>query len=131
MDTSNQLGLFAWKAREGVEDEPASQANGVRFNDPDPRSILLNGVRLDEHLMHPGEKSALKVRQLLQEQSWLEFEEAYRPGGRCPYAPRAMTGLILYGIMRGITSLRDLEHFARVDLGCMWVSGGILPDHAC
>ena len=65
-----------------MEDEPASQANGDRFNDPDPRSILLNGVRLDEHLMHPGEKSALKVRQLLQEQSWLEFEEAYRPGGR-------------------------------------------------
>jgi hypothetical protein len=32
--------------------------------------------------------------------------------------------------MRGITSLRDLEQFARVDLGCMWVSGGILPDHS-
>lgn len=130
LDTSNQLGLFAPEAGSGVEGKAKSMPQGIRFKDPDPRSILLNGVRLDEHLRRTGETSALKVRLLLQEQSWLEFEAAYRPGGRSPYAPRAMTGLILYGIMRGITSLRDLEQFARVDLGCMWVSGGILPDHS-
>ena len=130
LDTSNQLGLFALEAGSGIEDKTVSTPQGIQFKDPDPRSILLNGVRLNEHLMRTGEKSALKVRQLLQEQSWLEFEAVYRPGGRHPYAPRAMTGLILYGIMRGITSLRDLEQFARVDLGCMWVSGGILPDHS-
>jgi len=54
----------------------------VQFKDPDPRCILLNGVRLDEHLRRSGEKPALKVRQLLQGQSWLEFEADYRPGGR-------------------------------------------------
>ncbi len=130
LDTSNQLGLFAQEAGSGIEDKPVSRPQGVQFKDPDPRSILLNGVRLDEHLRGTGETSALKVRQLLQQQCWLEFEAAYRPGGRPAYAPRAMVGLILYGIMRGITSLRDLEQFARVDLGCMWVSGGILPDHS-
>lgn len=130
LDTSNQLGLFALEGGSGITDKPQNRTQGVQFKDPDPRSILLNGVRLDEHLRRSGEKSALKVRQLLQKQSWLEFEAAYRPGGRHPYAPRAMVGLILYGIMRGITSLRDLEQFARVDLGCMWVSGGILPDHS-
>jgi transposase len=130
LDTSNQLSLFALKGRAAAKDTRAVKPKGVSFNDPDPRCILLNGVCLDEHLRRTGEKSALKVRQLLQEQSWLEFEAAYAPGGRPPYAPRAMTGLILYGIMRGITSLRDLEQFARVDLGCMWVSGGILPDHS-
>jgi len=130
LDTSNQLGLFAPAGREGAKDKPVSKPHGVQFKDPDPRRILLNSVCLDEHLRCTGEKSALKVRRLLADQSWLEFELAYRPGGRSPYAPRAMTGLILYGIMRGITSLRDLEQFARVDLGCMWVSGGILPDHS-
>lgn len=130
LDTSNQLGLFALEGAAGVADKPVSRAQGVQFKDPDPRCILLNGVCLDEHLRRSGEKSALKVRQLLLGQSWLEFEAAYRPGGRRPYAPRAMVGLVLYGIMRGITSLRDLEQFARVDLGCMWVSGGILPDHS-
>jgi transposase len=130
LDTSNQLGLFALEGGAGVADKSVSRAQGVQFKDPDPRCILLNGVCLDEHLRRSGEKSALKVRQLLLGQSWLEFEAAYRPGGRRPYAPRAMVGLVLYGIMRGITSLRDLEQFARVDLGCMWVSGGILPDHS-
>ena len=130
LDTSNQLGLFALEGVSGVEGNQAAKPQGVQFKDPDPRSIQLNGVRLDEHLMHTGEQSALKVRQLLKDQPWLEFEAAYRPGGRPPYAPRAMVGLILYGIMRGITSLRDLEQLARVDLGCMWVSGGILPDHS-
>ena len=41
-----------------------------------------------------------------------------------------MMGLILYGIMQGVISLRNLEKQARLDLGCMWVSGGIYPDHA-
>ncbi|WP_051789255.1 transposase [Endozoicomonas montiporae] len=41
-----------------------------------------------------------------------------------------MMGLILYGIMQGVTPLRALERLARLDLGCMWVSGGIHPDHA-
>jgi transposase len=130
LDTSNQLGLFALQGREEVTGAPASKPKEVQFNDPDPRCILLNGVCLDEHLQRSGEKSALKVRRLLQGQCWLAFEATYAPGGRPPYAPRAMVGLILYGILRGITSLRDLERFARVDLACMWVSGGILPDHS-
>ena len=130
LDTSNQLGLFA---KQGIEEEEGKQAakpQAVQFHNPDPREILLNGIRLDEHLHRIGEMSAFKVRQLLKDQSWLEFEAAYTPGGRPAYAPQAMVGLMLYGIMRGVTSLRDLEHFARVDLGCMWVSGGILPDHS-
>lgn len=130
LDTSNQLALFALERGSEVEDKQAAKPRGVRFKDPDPRRILLNGVRLDEHLKRSNEKAALKVRQLLKDQSWLEFEASYAPGGRPPYAPCAMVGLILYGILRGITSLRDLEQFARVDLGCMWVSGGILPDHS-
>ena len=47
-----------------------------------------------------------------------------------PYAPRLMMGLILYGVMQGVHSLRQLERLARLDLGCMWVTGGIAPDHA-
>jgi IS5 family transposase len=41
-----------------------------------------------------------------------------------------MTGIVLYGLMHGVSSLRELERFARVDLGCMWVSGGNMPDHS-
>lgn len=130
LDTSNQLHLFASPEQDSPEKKVKSTPGTVKFEAPDPHNIVLNGVRLDEHLKQMGEQSALKVRVLLQEQAWSEFESAYKPGGRPPYAPQAMVGLILYGIMRGITSLRDLEQFARIDLGCMWVSGGILPDHS-
>lgn len=41
-----------------------------------------------------------------------------------------MMGLILYGVMQGVHSLRELERMARLDRGCMWVTGGITPDHA-
>ena len=41
-----------------------------------------------------------------------------------------MMGLILYGIMRGQSSLRDLERLACVDVGCWWLTGGIMPDHS-
>lgn len=133
LDTSNQCRLFA----EEVDDTPPAapkpasrQPESIRFDDPDPRAIRLNQVRLDEHLIQTGQRQALKVREILETLDWSGFEQAYKPGGRRPYAPRAMLGVILYGILQGVSSLRPLEKLARTDLGCMWVSGGILPDHS-
>jgi transposase len=133
LDTSNQTSLFSETEREeeakAAGAEPLS-APLVKFESPDPRSIFINQVRLDEHLKAVGLKTPLRVRQLLEQLSFAEFERGYRPGGRPPYAPRAMVGLILYGIMQGISSLRDLERCARSDVGCWWLSGGIMPDHS-
>jgi len=64
---------------------------------------------------------------LLDEQDWRMFESCYAASGRALYAPRAMMGLIVYGVMKGVHSLRELE---RLDLGCMWVRGAIMPGHA-
>jgi hypothetical protein len=36
----------------------------------------------------------------------------------------------MYGLAKGISSLRELEELARLDLGCMWVCAGIQPDHS-
>jgi len=58
------------------------------------------------------------------------FASRCAASGRAPYAPRAMMGLILYGVMQGVHSLRALQRLARLDLGCMRVCGGIAPDHA-
>ena len=49
-------------------------------------------MRLDEHLRAMGATEALRVRELLDEQSWEVFERQYKPGGRRPYAPQAMLG---------------------------------------
>ena len=118
LDTSNQLSVFD---EENVEGLPKASNLGteraIQFRAPDPRDILINQIRLEDHLKSVGLKSPLKMRALLAQLSFTEFEKVYLPGGRPPYAPRAMLGVILYGIMQGLSSLRDLERMARSDLG--------------
>lgn len=102
----------------------------VRFVDPDPRDIRIGDRRLDEHLQAMGLRDGLRLRQVLSELDWSEFVSCYSHGGRPGYAPWLMVGIILFGLMRGSSSLRELERFAKGDLECMWVSGGISPDHS-
>lgn len=131
LDTSNQLDLLAGLAVDALRCNPVdSQSVPILFKDPDPREIFLGGVRLDRYLEATGDRSARVVRQMMEQHEWDQYEQGYRREGRRAYAPRCMLGLILYGVMRGISSLRDLERLARLDLGCMWVSGGIQPDHS-
>jgi transposase len=130
IDTHPQGRLFGPGELAAVAETPAPAGGAVVFNRPDPREIVLGAVRLDEHLRAMGTTEALRVRELLEEQSWEAFERQYKPGGRRPYAPQAMLGLVLYGIGKGVSSLRELERLARLDLGCMWITGGLCPDHA-
>lgn len=104
--------------------------SGRRFITGNANSIYLGTTRLEEHLKQAGQVTSFTVARLLNEQDWTPFEARYAATGRAPYAPRLMLGLILYGVMQGIHSLRELEQLARLDLGCMWVTGGIAPDHA-
>jgi len=104
--------------------------SGRCFISGDPAALFVGAVRLDQYLRDLGEDTPLKVDSLLDEQDWRMFESRYAASGRAPYAPRAMLGLILYGVMQGVHSLRALERLARLDLGCLWVSRGITPDHA-
>lgn len=110
--------------------EPLSSKPVVRFEAPDPQELSINGKPLREHLQQAGLTVPLKLRPLLQSLSFADFEARYRSGGRPPYAPRAMVGIILYGILQGLSSLRELERLARADVGCWWLSGGIMPDHS-
>lgn len=102
LDTSNQLSLFSEVEREA--DLTAGVTAGcepgrVRFVSRDPHAIFINQVRLDEHLRAVGLKGPLRLRPLLETLSFAGFEQVYRAGGRPPYAPQAMVGLLLYGIM--------------------------------
>jgi transposase len=104
--------------------------SGRRFVTGDAHSIFIGPIRLEEYLKQADQLTPFTVARLLGEQDWQPFERRYAATGRAPYAPRLMLGLILYGVMQGIHSLRELERLARLDLGCMWVTGGIAPDHA-
>lgn len=101
-----------------------------KFLNPDPSQIHIGGVPLRRYLVEAGVNAPLIVSEMLKELNWSAFESGYASTGRPPYAPEKMMGLILYGVMQGRTSLRALELLARTDVGAMWVSGGIAPDHA-
>jgi transposase len=103
--------------------------SGRPFVTGDPEKIFLGTTPLADHLKQSGQVAAFTVADLLDKQDWRAFERRYAATGRAPYAPRLMLGLILYGVMQGVHSLRELERLARLDLGCMWVTGGIAPDH--
>lgn len=132
LDTSGQQGLFAQQATDSHAASAATHSHRVKsaFIAPDPQAIRINETSLEQVLKDSGQRAPLKIRAWLAQMSFDEFEAAYDQVGRPAYAPRAMLGIVLSGILQGITSLRDLERFARLDLGCWWVSGGIMPDHS-
>jgi transposase len=103
--------------------------SGRRFVTGDPKAIFLGTTPLPDYLKQAGQVAAFTVASLLDEQDWSVFEGRYQATGRAPYSPRLMVGLILYGVMQGVHSLRDLERLGRLDLGCMLITGGIAPDH--
>ncbi|MFQ3244584.1 MAG: transposase [Arenicella sp.] len=107
-----------------------SSSSGRVFNQPDPETIYLGQTSLKDYLKSAKITAPLVIRDLLLQQDWQSLESLYAPTGRPPFAPVAMMGLILYGIHKGISSLRRLEEFARADFGCLWVTGGIAPDHS-
>ena len=131
--TPPQLSLFQkGELGEAADASAGSEQQRERkcFEDPNPRDIFIGSRRLDEYLAVAEETHPLRVREFLREQDYRVFDGNYRRGGRPPYAPAAMIGLVLYGLMKGVSSLRGLEKLARLDVCCMWVCGGIAPDHS-
>jgi transposase len=107
-----------------------STAGARKFVAGDPHAIVIGVTRLEEYLTQAGQREPFIVARLLDEQDWTPFEQRYAATGRTPYSPRQRMGLILYGVMQAVSALRELARLARLDLGCMWVSGGMTPDHA-
>jgi transposase len=128
IDRHGQQSLFA--EPDSTPAPISSPPRQVHFNNPDPGELRVAQSTLYEHLQAVGERDALVVRELLQGQDWAPFEARYSAEGRRGYHPALMASIVLYGLLRGVSSLRELERFARIDLGCWWVSGGIFPDHS-
>jgi hypothetical protein len=127
VDTSGQRELFPRVPGASASvSRPATKQ--PHFEYPDARAIQIGSLGLEEHLKQSGIRDVFVIRPFLDAQDWSAFEAAYSCIGRLAYAPPAMLGLILYGIMQGQSSLRELEHLARINLGCWWLTGGIMPD---
>jgi hypothetical protein len=108
-----------------------SEALPPAFLDPNPSGIAVGDQLLREFLEAGGARDVFWIRDFLRQKVDLTlFENRYRGGGRPPYHPAVMVGLILYGLHNGLSSLRKLERFARNDIRCWWLTGGIFPDHS-
>jgi transposase len=128
IDNSGQLGLF-WGGK-GKRLQGKKGAPGVKFEDPQPEGILIGKRSLREFLEETGQTEVFQIRGLLREVVGERIESGYRGGGRRPYHPASMLGLVLWGLMEGKTSLRQLEKLSRSDVRCWWLTGGIFPDHS-
>jgi len=87
-------------------------------------------MSLRNYLQANGMAEVFEVRRLIRELDYEAFLARYQAKGRTPYHPALMTGLVLFALMRGVRSLREMEKFARENVSAWWLTGGACPDHA-
>ncbi len=102
----------------------------MMFQDRDPREIFIGTVRLDAYLRGIGGGWVVKLREELERVDFGLLTASYESGGRRPFHPRIMVGLIVYGILLKQWSLRELEGLAARDVGAWLICGGHQPDHS-
>ena len=132
VDNRPQLVLFAPEPiAETEESALKARSGGVRqYEDPSPEGILIGKEDLRSFLKSRGEKTAFGLRKLVRSLELKAFHQAPPKAGRRPYHPASLLGLILFGILEGRSSLRQLEVLARSDVRSWWITGGIHPDHS-
>jgi transposase len=106
------------------------EAGPARFIDDAPQGLFVGAQRLDQFLQTNGLTWVVRLRTELEQLDYTELETAYLGGGRKPYHPRTLLGLIVYGILNRSWSLRELEELAIRDVGAWWICGGKRPDHS-
>lgn len=114
-----------------LQEEEREGMEGVRqYEDPSPEGIMIGREDLRSFLESRGESAAIRIRELLRGLELKGFHKPAPKAGRRPYHPASMLGLILFGILEGRHSLRQLETMARTDVRSWWITGGIHPDHS-
>ena len=92
--------------------------------------MVLFSERLDEVL--PQDHFARRMVEVLQQLDWSKWEAEYKHqgSGRPPIHPRIMSGILLYGLMRGVRSSHQLEEALQMRLDFRWLAEGRSIDHS-
>lgn len=117
----------------GAEPVPKPVEVGApRYLDPSPRQLTVGGQTLEEYLVSSGQTSVFAIREIVRSLDYSEFRQsrAGARGGRPAFHPAVYLGLILFSVMRGVSSLRGIERVAKSDVCCWWLTGGLSPDHS-
>ena len=100
------------------------------FVNPPRTRLYFGDLSFEDHLIDNGFGWIVRLAQYLDQYDWSSFEAQYHPSGRQPLHPKLIMGLILYGFMEGVCSLRGLEKLSAKDLGANYLSAGQIPDHS-
>ena len=125
---TSQIELFDDVSFEGASFEKG--ADEEAFVNPSPEGIFIGNCRLRGYLIDREMGWVIRLRELLESSDLSGFKSRYQGTGRRALHPVIMIGLIVYGVMEGKWSLRDLERLAFKDVGAWWVCGGEQPDHS-
>ena len=92
--------------------------------------LVLFSERLDEVL--PDDHPVRRLVEVLDLVDWSAWEAEFRHHGvgRSPIHPRVQSGIILYGLLRGIRSSRLLEEALEMRLDFRWLAEGRSIDHS-
>jgi transposase len=92
--------------------------------------LVLFSERLDEVL--PEDHLVRQIDEILGQIDWRAWEALYShmTPGRPPIHPRVMSGIILYGLLKGIRSSRRLEESLHMRLDFRWLAEGRTIDHS-
>lgn len=103
----------------------------ARCTQADPFAIRLGDRPLRDYLIEIGERWVVDLEAALRamDDVWVTLLPA-TDRGRPPYHPRILVGLVMYGMIRGQSSLRTLEALAARDLGAWFLCAGLRPDHS-
>lgn len=102
----------------------------ARFTDDSPEHLFVGPLRLDAYLKSRDLGWVVRLRSELARVDYAPLVASYHRTGRHPFHPRTLLGLIVYGILNGQWSLRNLENLAARDVGAWWICGGHQPDHS-
>jgi hypothetical protein len=132
VENQGQLVLVCGGGERRLEEKKTGEERRVqrKYDDPSPEGILIGREDLRSFLQMRGETAAIQIRELVRGLPLKGFHKKPPKAGRRPYHPASMLGLILFGILEGRSSLRQLETMARTDIRSWWIGGGIHPDHS-
>jgi len=117
----------------GAPAEPETSVGAAprdSFVDPSPELLTVGPQSLRGYLAATQNEGVFEIRRLVRDLDFDPFFLRYESKGRTPYHPALMVSLVLYALLRGERSLRDIEAFAKENVCAWWLTGGACPDHA-
>lgn len=114
-----------------VKDLYTGESQMARYNEKDPKQLILAPISLEEQLI-PGTLE-YAINHVVEERLDLSYFDArYRNDktGRKAIAPKDLIKIILFGYSKGMTSSRSLEWACRKITTFMALGCGQKPDHS-